>query len=93
MLRAMGEAWTGAKISPPATFHTLRRTLASHLGQQGLPLMFVASALGHSDTRMVEKHYGHLAQSAVADMIRAKLPSFGVPPTTNVSALRGKMRA
>ena len=41
--------------------------------------MFVASALGHADTRMVEKHYGHLSQSAVADMIRAKLPSFSAP--------------
>lgn len=93
MLRAMSEACTGAKITPPATFHTLRHTFASHLVQQGVPLMFVASALGHSDTRMVEKHYGHLSQSDVADMIRAKLPSFGAPPATKVTSLRGKQRA
>jgi integrase len=93
MLRAMSEACTGAKISPPATFHTLRHTFASHLVQQGVPLMFVASALGHSDTRMVEKHYSHLAQSDVADMIRAKLPSFSASPATKVSDLRAKRRA
>jgi integrase len=94
MLRAMGDACKGAKISPPATFHTLRHTFASHLVQEGVPLMFVASALGHSDTRMVEKHYGHLSQSAVADMIRAKLPSFGTSPAAGkVSDLRAKRRA
>lgn len=93
MLRAMSDACTSARINPPATFHTLRHTFASHLVQQGVPLMFVASALGHSDTRMVEKHYGHLSQADVADMIRAKLPSFGTPPATKVSALREKRRA
>jgi len=30
--------------------------------------------LGHSDTRMVEKHYGHLAPSYVADTIRKHAP-------------------
>lgn len=93
MLRAMSEACKGAKVSQPTTFHTLRHTFASHLVQQGVPLIFVASALGHSDTRMVEKHYGHLSQSAVADMIRAKLPSFGTPQAMNVSALHGKPHA
>jgi integrase len=88
LVRAMAEASKAAKVSPPATFHTLRHTFASHLVQQGVPLMFVASALGHRDTRMVERHYGHLSQSAVADMIRAKLPSFGAPPATKVSTLR-----
>jgi hypothetical protein len=33
----------------------------------GVPLMVVAKNLGHADTRMVEKHYGHLAPSYVAD--------------------------
>jgi hypothetical protein len=27
----------------------------------------VAKNLGHADTRMVEKHYGHLAPSYIAD--------------------------
>jgi integrase len=93
LVRLMADACKRAKVLPAATFHTLRHTFASHLVQQGVPLMFVASALGHSDTRMVEKHYGHLSQSAVADMIRAKLPSFGAPPATKVQDLRATRRA
>jgi hypothetical protein len=37
---------------------------------------------------MVEKHYGHLAPSHVADEIRAKLPSFGVVIEGKVRKLR-----
>ena len=36
-----------------------------------------AKNLGHSDTRMVERHYGHLAPSFIADAIRAAAPKFG----------------
>jgi hypothetical protein len=32
--------------------------------------------VGHADTRMVEKHYGHLAPSCIADAIRADAPHF-----------------
>jgi integrase len=88
VVRAMRAACIGGKIVPPATFHTIRHTYASHLVQAGGPLLFVASALGHSDTRMVEKHYGHLAPSQVADMIREKLPSFGGKPRANVGRMR-----
>jgi hypothetical protein len=42
-----------------------------------MPLMVVAKNLGHADTRMVERHYGHLAPSFVADAIRAGAPRFG----------------
>ena len=38
----------------------------------------VAKALGHSDTRMTEKHYAHLAPSYVAETIRANLPKLGI---------------
>jgi integrase len=78
IIRAMQEACAAGKIDPPATFYTLRHTYASHLVQESTPLMYVASALGHRDTRMVEKHYGHFAPSHVADTIRAKLPTFGI---------------
>jgi len=37
----------------------------------------VAKNLGHSDTRMVEKHYGHLSATYVAEAIRAAAPRFG----------------
>lgn len=43
-----------------------------------VPLAFVAAQLGHADTRMVEKHYGHLAPSAMADAIRALAPKLGI---------------
>lgn len=89
LVRAMREACAGAKISPPATFHTLRHTYASHLVQAGVPLLFVASALGHSDTRMVEKHYGHLSASHVAEIIRENLPSFGEEPASKVRSIHG----
>jgi hypothetical protein len=36
----------------------------------GVPLLVVAKNLGHSATRMVEKHYGDLAPSYIADAIR-----------------------
>jgi integrase len=36
----------------------------------GVPLAVIAAQLGHSDTRMVEKHYGHLAPSYVAETVR-----------------------
>jgi len=90
VIRAMQDACATAKIDPPATFYTLRHTYASHLVQQGTPLIYVASALGHRDTRMVEKHYGHFAPSHVADTIRAKLPSFGIEVDRKVRRLGRK---
>ena len=43
----------------------------------GMPLMVVARNLGHADTRMVERHYGHLAPSYVAEFVRKHAPKFG----------------
>jgi integrase len=84
VIRAMQEANRAAKIEPPATFYTLRHTYASHLVQAGTPLLYVASALGHRDARMVERHYGHFAPSHVAETIRANLPTFGAVATSTV---------
>ena len=39
--------------------------------------MVVAHALGHSSTRMVERHYGHLSQNYIAEAIRKGAPRFG----------------
>lgn len=79
--RLMAEACKGAKISPPVGFHQLRHTWASHAVMNGVPLLVVAGNLGHSGTAMVEKHYGHLAPSYVADAIRAGAPKFGFKPS------------
>ncbi len=75
--RPIEEASARAKINPPANFHVTRHTWASHAVMNKVPLLVVAHSLGHSDTRMVEKHYGHLAPSYVADAIRAGAPRFG----------------
>lgn len=74
----MRAACLRAKIAPPMGFHGLRHTWASHAVMNGVPMLVVAKNLGHSDTRMVEKHYGHLAPSYVADAIRAGAPRFSV---------------
>jgi integrase len=67
--RPLAEASARAKIEPPATFHTLRHSYASALAMRGVPMGVIAAQLGHSDTRMTEKHYAHLAPSYVADTI------------------------
>ena len=54
-------------IDPPASFHILRHTYATHLLWAGAPLPVIAANLGHSDTRMTERHYAHLVPSHVAE--------------------------
>jgi integrase len=56
----------------------------------GAPLPVIAANLGHSDTRMTEKHYAHLAPSYVAETIRATMPNMGfsltIPSASRVPA-------
>ena len=85
--RPMVEACERAKIKPPVSFHILRHTWASLAVMAGAPLMVVARNLGHADTRMVERHYGHLAPSYVADAIRAAAPKFGIKPERKVVSI------
>ena len=81
----MLDACKVAKLDP-LTFHELRHTYASMLINAGVPLAFVADQLGHVNTRMVEKYYGHLCHTAKAEAIRKLIPSrgFEIP---NVSSL------
>jgi integrase len=88
----MRDACKRAKIDPPMGFHGLRHTWASHAVMNGVPLMVVAKNLGHNDTRMVEKHYGHLAPSYVADAIRAGAPRFVVVENEKVAVLRASVQ-
>lgn len=76
--RPIAEARDAAGFGDDVTFHVLRHTYASILVKAGVHLSIVAQSLGHADTRMVEKHYGHLAPSHVAQAIRASLPTFGI---------------
>jgi integrase len=66
-----------AKIEPAVSFHILRHTFASQLAMNNTPMPVIAASLGHADTRMTERHYAHLGQSYIADVVRANLPSFG----------------
>jgi len=56
----------------------------------GVPMGVIAAQLGHSDTRMTEKHYAHLAPSYVADTIRANFPNLGLTKDSAVTTLRRK---
>jgi integrase len=76
--RPLREACRRAGIDPPASFHILRHTYATHLLQAGAPLPVIAANLGHSDTRMTERHYAHLVPSHIAQVIRAAMPKLGL---------------
>ncbi len=76
----MEAACAKAEIVPAISFHILRHTYASHLAMSNTAMPVIAAQLGHADTRMTEKHYAHLGQSYVGDVVRANLPSFGYSP-------------
>lgn len=80
----MRTACKSARIKPSLTFHGLRHSYASLylMGGGGLPDL--AKQLGHSTTRMVERHYGHLADAWRAERARDYAPSLGLG--------RGKVR-
>jgi integrase len=73
-----------ANTDPPINFHGLRHTYASRLAMRGVPLAVIAAQLGHSDTRMVEKHYGHLAPNYVADTVRTAFGRLGIVEASNI---------
>jgi integrase len=85
--RPMADACKRAGIKPRIGFHGLRHSWASLAVMNGVPLLVIAKNLGHTDTRMVEKHYGHLAPSYIADAIRAGAPKFGFKPDRKVRQL------
>lgn len=100
-LKAGGQAWgrsdqgrpllrvcAAAKISPAVGFHVLRHTYASRLVMSAVPLSVVAAQLGHRDTRMVDRHYGHLAPSYVADAVRAGFGTLGIVEDDGVAPIR-----
>lgn len=46
----------------------------------GMPLTVVARNLGHVDTKMVERVYGHLTESYVTKTVREFAPTFAFKP-------------
>jgi integrase len=59
-------------------FHELRHTFASTLLMAGVNPVALAKAMGHKDTRMIEKHYGHLLPGWAGQEIDAKAPRLGL---------------
>jgi hypothetical protein len=47
----------------------------------------IGGSTSHRDTRMVERHYGHLAHSYVSEMIRKAAPSYEAAVKSNVVPL------
>jgi len=80
--RPMNAALDAARIETPISFHGLRHTYASQAVMAGVPLVVVAQNLGHTDTRMVEKHYGHMATSWVREQVQA-MPALEDPGATD----------
>ena len=85
--RPIAAAVERAKISPAVSFHGLRHTYASLAIMATTPLQVVAKNLGHTDTRMVEKHYGHLTNSYLKEEIRKGAPKFGFAKGGKVVAI------
>lgn len=85
--RPLGAACAAARIDPPVNFHGLRHTYASRLAMRGVPLAVIAAQLGHADTRMVEKHYGHLSPNYIADTVRQAFGSLGIVEPSNVASI------
>jgi integrase len=75
--RPMREACERAKIAPAVSFHDLRNTYGALLAMKATPIKVIAELLGHTDTRITEKHYAHLSNSYVAETLRKNLPKFG----------------
>ena len=78
--RRMRTACEVARIEPAVSFHILRHTYASHYLMGGGSLPALAAQLGHADTRMTVRHYGHLADSWRAEEARQYGPTFGIFP-------------
>ncbi len=91
--RPMADACKRAKLTPTIGFHGLRHTYASLAVMNGAPLLVLAKNLGHTDTRMVERHYGHLAPSYITDAIRAAAPRFGAIEPSNVTPMAAGVSA
>jgi integrase len=106
LLRANGKPWSisqqqgpmqkaceRARIVPVVSFHILRHTHGSMLAMRGVPMGVIAEQLGHSNTRVTEKHYAHLAPSFVHDTIRANAPTFGIAGGEKVKPIRSRVSA
>lgn len=75
--RRMRDACTVAGIDPAVSFHALRHSYASLYLMAGGDLADLAEQLGHADTRMTSRVYGHLASHYRAERARQHEPKLG----------------
>jgi len=95
LLRESGEPWVKDSQKKPMRracigarmkhfgFHQLRHSAASRWITLGISLKVVAEQLGHVDTKMVERYYGHLASGHIAQTFRA-LPGVGLDKAAGI---------
>ena len=88
--RPDGNKWSASQQARPLSaaskeagiestgFHDLRRTFGARLALQGVPMAVIAKALGHTDERITQRHYAHLAKNYVAETIRAASSGLGI---------------
>lgn len=87
-VRPFRKAAQRAKLGTDVSFHVLRHSYCSQLVQRGVSLMTVAAQLGHADTRMVERTYGHLAPSSIRDAVQSALGTMGILTDYNVTSMK-----
>lgn len=64
-----------SRLTPSATFHSLRHSFVSFAANAGVPLVVVQAIVGHTSTAMTH-HYYHANESALRRAVNA-IPSFG----------------
>jgi integrase len=70
----MANALKAAAIDRHVRFHDLRHTFGTLLALNGTSIQLIADQLGHSGTRIAEKHYAHYSPAYVASTVRANKP-------------------
>lgn len=76
----------GLHESPAVRMHDLRHTFASRLIEEGISLVVVSRALGHSSTAITDRVYGHLGERSDEALLAA------VARSRSRSAVRGGLR-
>jgi integrase len=96
LLRRDGSGWKKDAVKKPMRracmkakirrlgFHQLRHSFATRLLTRGVSMKIVAQQLGHTSVRMLEKHYGHMADEHVQRVISA-LPCTGLNQAAKIN--------